>query len=85
MKILVVTSEKSSHPNILAILKNIHSRDITKNNNKPIPLHMLSHGEQHADMIPQILEVVKKDPSLESTLIFRQKREIHWIHSLARH
>ena len=56
VKILAITSEKSSRPNILAILKNIHSRDITKNNNKPIPLHMLMHGEQHADMIPQILK-----------------------------
>ena len=59
-----------------------HSKDIEFNQDKPIVHHVLSHKELEAKIIPQIIEVVKRDPDLESTTAFRRQREAHWIYSL---
>ena len=59
-----------------------HCKDVEFNRDKPIPNHVLTHGEHRTTLIPQILEVIKKNPDLENTTIYRRKREAHWIYTL---
>ena len=59
-----------------------HSKDLEYNREKPIVRHVLEHGEHNTRLIPQILEVIKRNPDLESTTTFRRTREAHWIYAL---
>ena len=59
-----------------------HSKDIEYNRKKPIVEHVLLHKELEAKIVPQIIEVIKKDPSLEGTTTYRRQRENHWVYSL---
>ena len=54
----------------------------TFNRDKPIVNHVLTHKEHKAKLLPQILEVVKKDPDSERTTVYRRQRETHWIFTL---
>ena len=59
-----------------------HMKDIQYNRKKPIVEHVLTHMENEATLIPQILEMVKRNPNLEATTVYRRQRENHWIVSL---
>ena len=59
-----------------------HLADIRHNRDKPIVHHIKSHNESEATIIPQIMELIRLNPDLDSTTTFRRKREIHWIYSL---
>ena len=59
-----------------------HKGYIRRNENQPTATHIKSHRDPNAHYIPQILEVIKKDPSLPDTTSFRKKREVFWIYKL---
>ena len=49
---------------------------------KKIANHIKSHNNPNANMIPQVIEVIHKDPTFPETTTFRKKREIYWIYRL---
>ena len=59
-----------------------HCKDLEYNRDKPVVNHALSHRGVVVDLIPQILEVIKKDPELETTTAYRKSREVHWMYTL---
>ena len=59
-----------------------HLADIRLKRDKPIANHIKSHNNPNAIIIPQIVEVVNRDPFLPETTAFRKKREIFWIYRL---
>ena len=59
-----------------------HSKDIEYKRDKPLANHLSSHNAVGAKIIPNILEVVYKDPSLDSTTSYRRQREAHWIYAM---
>ena len=59
-----------------------HLKDIQFKRDKPIPNHVLSHGNVETKIVPQILVMIKGNPELEKTTTFRRIRETHWINTL---
>ena len=59
-----------------------HLADIRLKRQKPIALHMNSHYLSTKTVIPQIIEVIRRDPELDETTELRKKREISWIYKL---
>ena len=59
-----------------------HCKDLEFNRDKPVVNHALSHKGMDVKLIPQILEVIKKNPDLATTTAYRKRREVHWIYTL---
>ena len=59
-----------------------HMKDIEYKRDKPLAHHAQQHQEVAATFTPQILEVIRLNPELDSTTTVRRKREIHWIYTL---
>ena len=59
-----------------------HLADIRLKRDKPLAIHMNSHNSNSIKVIPQIIEVINRDPELPETTNLRKKREIFWIYRL---
>ena len=59
-----------------------HLADIRLNRVKPVALHMKEHQKTDHVLLPQILEVINRDPEKPETTVYRKKREIFWIYRM---
>ena len=59
-----------------------HLADIRLKRDKPVANHINSHQQSTKTVIPQIIEVIKRDPELLVTTELRKKREVFWIYRL---
>ena len=59
-----------------------HLADIRHNRDTPVAQHFNCEGHSAAHVLPTIVEVINKDPSLEETTLFRRERERFWIYQL---
>ena len=59
-----------------------HLADVRFKRDKPVALHMNSHRSDNIKIIPQIIEVIHRDPNKPETTELRKKREIYWIYRL---
>ena len=59
-----------------------HLADIRLKRDKPVAIHVNSHNAKTRTIIPQIIEIIKRDPVDPETTALRKKREIHWIYRL---
>ena len=59
-----------------------HLADIRLKRDKPIAIHVNSHSAKTRTIIPQIIEIIKRDTDDPETTALRKKREIHWIYRL---
>ena len=59
-----------------------HLADIRLKRDKPVAVHINSHNSETKSVIPQIIEVIRRDPELHATTELRKKREVSWIYRL---
>jgi len=59
-----------------------HIKGIEKQKPTPVGYHFNFHNHSSLDVIPSILEVIDRDPSLESSTKYRKDREKFWIYRL---
>ena len=59
-----------------------HLADIRLKRDKPVAIHVNSHIASKKTIIPQIIEIIKRDTDDPETTALRKKREIHWIYRL---
>ena len=48
----------------------------------PVSAHINKRTKQTGMIFPSILEIINKNPDLQSNTEFRKKRELYWIHKL---
>ena len=59
-----------------------HLADIRLKRDKPVAIHINSHGIETRTIIPQVIEIINRDPDKQETTILRKKREVSWIYRL---
>ena len=59
-----------------------HCGYIRRKEKQPTAVHILGHQDSDCHYIPQILEVINKDPNNPATTKYRKKREVFWIYRL---
>ena len=57
-----------------------HNGYIRRKEKQPTAIHMNRHNDPTGHYIPQILEVIHRNPDLPETTAFRKKREVFWIY-----